>query len=151
MRIPRVRTIELTVARLIPANPAEVFDVWLDSKSPGSPWFGVARAIVNPVVDGLFYHLVQFEGHDWAHYGRFIALDRPRQIQHTWVSEATRGLESVVTLTFKVQGDQTLAKLHHTNVPDDEMGRRHEEGWGFMLEVIADRFAQRRSGGSPAR
>jgi uncharacterized protein YndB with AHSA1/START domain len=116
-----VKTMELTVTRTIPASAADVFDVWIDSTSPGSPWFGTARAIVQPVVDGLFYHSVQFEGHDWAHYGRFIVLDRPRRIEHTWVSEATRGLESVVTLTFEPRGDQTLVQLRHANIPDDEL------------------------------
>lgn len=143
MMAPTTKTIELTVTRTIAATPAEVFDRWPDSRSPGSPWFGVARAIVNPVVDGLFYHAVQFEGHDWAHYGRFIVLDRPRRIQHSWVSEATRGLESIVTLALDAQGDQTRVSLHHANVPDDEMGRRHEEGWRFVLGALADRFTQR--------
>jgi hypothetical protein len=31
-----------------------VFDVWIDPKSPGGPWFGAERVILNPVVDGLF-------------------------------------------------------------------------------------------------
>jgi uncharacterized protein YndB with AHSA1/START domain len=137
-----LKTTEITVTRSIAATPTQVFDVWLNPKSPGSPWFGTARAIVNPVVDGLFYHSVHFEGHDWAHYGRFIALDRPRQIQHTWVSEATRGLESVVTLTFDPGGKQTVVTLRHTNVPDDEMGRRHAEGWGFVLGGLVERFRQ---------
>jgi uncharacterized protein YndB with AHSA1/START domain len=66
MNTSTAKTTDLTVTRTIPASSAEVFDVWIDSQSPGSPWFGVARAIVQPVVDGLFYHLVQFEGHDWA-------------------------------------------------------------------------------------
>jgi uncharacterized protein YndB with AHSA1/START domain len=138
----KIKTMELTVTRNITAAPTEVFDVWLDPKSPGCLWFGVAKAIVNPVVDGLFYHAVRFENHDWAHYGRFITLDYPRQIQHTWVSEATRGLESIVTVTFDAHGDQTLVKLHHANVPDDEMGRQHEQGWGFVLGALAERFAR---------
>lgn len=141
----KLRTMDLTVTRTIAAAPADVFGVWLDSKSPGSPWFGVAKAIVNPAVDGLFFHAVHHEGRDWAHYGRFIALDRPRQIRHTWVSEATRGLESIVTLTLEAQGEQTLVTLHHTNVPDDEMGRSHEEGWGFVLGGLADRFSPARA------
>jgi uncharacterized protein YndB with AHSA1/START domain len=136
----------LTVTRTIAAAPADVFDVWLDSRSPGSPWFGVARAIVQPVVDGLFYHVVHFEGHDWAHYGRFVTLDRPRRIAHTWVSEATRGLESLVELSFEAQGEQTLVTLRHGNVPDDEMGRRHEQGWGFVLGAIAERFTRQAQG-----
>jgi uncharacterized protein YndB with AHSA1/START domain len=146
MNASHPKTIELTVTRSIAATPMEVFDVWLDSRSPGSPWFGVARAIVQPAVDGLFYHVVRFEGHDWAHYGRFIALDRPRRIEHTWVSEATRGLESLVQLSFDAKGEQTVMTLRHSNVPDDEMGRRHEQGWGFVLGAIAERFTRQAKG-----
>ena len=100
MKYETPKQTELKLTRLIAATPAEVYDVWLDAKSPGGPWFGCQRVILDGKVDGLFYHSVFHEGRDWAHYGRFIALDRPRRIAHTWVSEATRGLESVVSLTF---------------------------------------------------
>jgi uncharacterized protein YndB with AHSA1/START domain len=134
---------ELKLTRTITATPAEVYDVWLDAKSPGGPWFGCERVILDAKVDGLFYHSVSHEGRDWAHYGRFIALDRPRRIAHTWVSEATRGLESVVTLTFEPERDKTRVTLQHTGVPDDDFGRQHQEGWGFVLGAIAERFAER--------
>jgi uncharacterized protein YndB with AHSA1/START domain len=137
------KPLELSVTRSIAARPAEVYDAWLDSKSPGSPWFGARKAVVQPVVDGLFYHVVNFEGHDWAHYGRFIALDRPSYIEHTWVSEATRGMESVVSLRFEAKGDETLVTLRHANLPDDEMGRRHGEGWGYALDGIESRFRRK--------
>jgi hypothetical protein len=109
----------------------------------GWPVVRSREGIVQPVVDGLFYHVVRFEGHDWAHYGRFVKLDRPSRIEHTWVSEATRGLESRVSLTFEPQADGTLVTLHHENLPEDDMGRRHREGWGFVLDAIAVRFARR--------
>jgi uncharacterized protein YndB with AHSA1/START domain len=146
MTLTRQKTIELTLTRSISTSPAEVYDVWIDPKTPGGPWFGTAKAIVQPVVDGLFYHFVQFEGHDWAHYGRFVTLDRPSRIEHTWVSEATRGLESRVSLTLDSQEDGTLVTLHHENLPDDDMGRRHREGWGFVLDAIALRFARQSRG-----
>jgi uncharacterized protein YndB with AHSA1/START domain len=137
-----IRTTVLTVKRTVAATPAEVYDVWLDSRSPGSPWFGSARAIVSPVVDGLFYHSVDHAGRSWAHYGRFIALERGKRIQHTWMSEATRGLESVVTVTLEARGKDTEVVLHHANVPDDELGRQHAEGWASILGSIAERFAR---------
>jgi uncharacterized protein YndB with AHSA1/START domain len=140
MAEPRVKTMEVKVARTVRASPAKIFDTWLDPKSPGSPWHGPAKAIVNPVVDGLFYHSVHFEGHDWAHYGRFIALEPPNRIEHTWVSEATQGLESVVTLSLAAEGDQTLVTLCHRGIPDDRMGRRHEEGWTYVLGALVERF-----------
>ena len=136
-----MKRFELTVSRTIPASPAEVFDVWLDPKSPGGPWFGPERVILNPVVDGLYYHCVLHEGRTWAHYGRFVRLDRPRVIEHTWMSEATRGLESTVTVTLEPKGNETLLTLRHSDLPDDEMGHQHEEGWKFITSAIADRFA----------
>ena len=135
-----MNSIDLTLSRTIKAKPEEVFDVWLDTRSPGGPWFGCERVILQPVVDGLFYHCVRHEGRLWAHYGRFIRLERPRSIEHTWVSEATRGVESIVTLDLVPRGDETALTLRHSNVPDDAMGRRHEEGWNFVLSAIADRL-----------
>ena len=140
----RSKQTDLTLSRVIPASPAEVYDVWLDEKSPGGPWHGATKAIVQPEVDGLFYSSITHEGRQWAHYGRFITLERPRRIEHTWVSEGTRGLESVVALTFEPQGDKTLVTLRHSGVPDDDFGRQHAEGWGWMLGAIEEAFAKRR-------
>ena len=136
-------TMELTVSRTVAAPAAEVYDVWLDPKSPGSPWFGTKRAIVHAVVDGLFYHSVDHLGQSWAHYGRVLALERGKKIENTWVSAATRGLESIVTVTFEPKGERTEVTLHHTGVPDDEMGRGHQEGWGSLLAMLAERFERR--------
>jgi uncharacterized protein YndB with AHSA1/START domain len=134
---------DLTLTRTIAATPAEIYDVWLDVSSPGGPWYGADKVILEPKVDGLFYHVMSHEGRDWAHYGRFITLDRPRRIAHTWMSEATRGLESMITITLEPAGDKTLVTLHHAGVPDDELGRQHGEGWAWMLGAIEEKFANR--------
>jgi uncharacterized protein YndB with AHSA1/START domain len=140
-----MKRIDLTVSRVIPASPAEVFHVWLDPKSPGGPWFGSERVILNAVVDGLFFHAVVHEGRTWAHYGRFVRLDADRVIEHTWMSEATHGIESVVTITLTPKDHDTLLTLRHANLPDDEMGRGHEEGWAFVAGALADGFASKRA------
>jgi len=132
-----MKTIDLVLTRTIAASTSELYSIWLDPSTPGSPWHGVQKAILNPVVEGLFYHAVIFEGHEWAHYGRFLTLVPGTKIEHTWVSEATRGFESVVHLTFEPHGHETKVTLRHTNLPDDEMGRRHQEGWSFVLDNIA--------------
>jgi hypothetical protein len=36
--------------------------------------------------------------------------------------------------------------LHHANVPDDEMGRSHKDGWGWYLDVLAERFEKLTAG-----
>jgi uncharacterized protein YndB with AHSA1/START domain len=134
---------DITVTRTIPASPEEVFDVWIDPKSPGGPWFGAERTILNPAVDGLFYFAVKHEGRTWPHYGRFLRIDRPRDIEYTWVSEATKGVESVVAVKFESRANQTEVTLRHSGVPDDEMGRQHKEGWAWVLSMVAERFVSR--------
>ena len=136
---------DITVTRTIPAPAEKIFDLWIDPKSPGGPWFGTARVIMNPVVDGLFYSAVQNEGRTWPHYGRFLRLDRPNLIEHTWVSEATKGVGSVVTLTMRSRGDETEVTLRHSGVPDDEIGCKHKDGWTWILDMLAQGMAARRS------
>ena len=133
--------IDVTVTREIPAPAEKVFDAWIDPKSPGGPWFGAERTIVNPMVDGLYYFAVKWEGRIWAHYGRFLQLDRPRRVQYTWMSEATKGLESVVDVAFDPRGDHTEVTLRHTGIPDDELGRQHQQGWTAILGMLAESFA----------
>jgi uncharacterized protein YndB with AHSA1/START domain len=136
---------DITVSRAIAAPAEKVFDVWMDPKSPGAPWFGAERVILNPVVDGLFYVALKHEGRTWPHYGRYVRIVRPHLVEHTWVSEATKGLESVVAVTFEPHGDQTEVTLRHSGIPDDELGRRHEEGWTWVLSMLAERFVARPS------
>jgi uncharacterized protein YndB with AHSA1/START domain len=143
---------EVTVARTVAAKPEAVFDLWMDPKAPGGPWYGQARLLIDVKVDGLFYFAVEHAGRTWGHYGRFMRIERPSGAdpgsaggtgvaQYTWMSEATKGFESVVTVTFAPIGEGTEVTLVHSGVPDDEMGRRHAEGWGWMLNLVAERFS----------
>jgi uncharacterized protein YndB with AHSA1/START domain len=137
---------DVTVARTIAAKPEAIFDVWIDPQTSGGPFFGAARLLIDVKVDGLFYFLVSHEGKDWAHYGRFLRIERPVAsspglVEYTWMSEATRGAESIVTVTFAPLGGETEVTLRHSNVPDDEMGRRHADGWTWMLNALAERFS----------
>lgn len=100
---------------------------------------------MNAVVDGLFYVAVEHKGRTWPHYGRFIAIERPQRIEHTWMSEGTKGVESVVTVTLASRGAETEVTLRHSGVPDGEMGHRHKDGWAFVLSALAESIAARRA------
>lgn len=136
----RIKTTEINLTRMIDAQPDEVYEVWLDKTSPGSPWFGVPKVILNPKIDGLFYSMYQIEGREIAHYGRFITLEKSRKLQYTWVSEATYGIESLLTILFEPVDGRTQVSVNHSNVPDDEGGHRHQHAWGFVLTRMASHF-----------
>src|SRR5229473_1617625 len=103
---------------------------------------------LNAGVDGLFYLAVKHEERTWPHYGRFLQIERPHRVEYTWMSEATKGAESIVTVTMEARGEETEVTLRHSGVPDDEMGRQHQEGWAWVLSALAEGFAARRSASS---
>lgn len=130
------KTLSLKVQRTITAPPSDVFDAWLDAKVPGTVWHAAERFIVDPKVDGLFYWTLR----GTAHYGRFTTIQRPLQLQHTWVSPNTSGEESTVTVTFERAGDDTLMTLVHSGLPDNERARNHENGWNYFLGIFHEQF-----------
>jgi uncharacterized protein YndB with AHSA1/START domain len=129
-----MKLIELTISRSIDAAPREVFDAWVDPAKVGE-WFGGARVIMNPVVDGLYYLGVQHQDRNWAHHGRFLRLERPSLVEQTWMSESTRGLESIVRFEITPRGACSEVTIRHTGLPNDEEGRSHESGWASVLEA----------------
>jgi uncharacterized protein YndB with AHSA1/START domain len=139
------KTIDLEVTRSIPASPTEVFDGRLDPKCPGTPWSEAAELVLDPKAGALFYYLfINEAGGRKPHYGRFTIVDRPSKVQYTWMSLHTHGLESLVTVTFQKKGADTFLTLRHENLPDDEYGRGHEKGWGYLVSRFAERFPRDR-------
>ena len=136
------KTIELNFTRTIPATPAEVFAAWMNPEHPGNPWTGAKKLIFDGRVDGLFYFLTG-KGEGWPHYGRFLVIECDYHLQYGWMSPFTNGLESVVTVTFEKKGDGTLLTLKHANLPDDERGRLHDEGWKSVIERFSEPFPVR--------
>src|SRR5277367_1637384 len=130
------KTVEFKFERTIPALPGEVYDAWLNPKIPGNPWNAAEKFMLDPKVDGLFYWALK----GTPHYGRFMEIERPGRIQHTWVSPNTLGQESIVTLTFKKQGEDTLMTLVHSGLPDTDGGRGHEKGWNYFLNMFPVQF-----------
>jgi len=143
--IPKLKTMDLTFNRTIAASPAEVFDAWLDPTHPATPFNGSEKLLLDPKVDGMFYFRHLMEGTELPHFGRFTIVDRPKKVQYTWMSRHTRGLESVVTVTFQKKGDDTLLTLNHAGLPDDEMGRAHDDGWKHYLGLFDQRFVTQRA------
>ena len=135
------KTLEFKFERTIPAPATEVYDAWLDPKIPGNLWNFADKLILNPKVDGVYY---AFAG-ETPHYGRFTQADRPARLQHTWVSPHTLGQESLVTVTFKKQGDETLMTLVHSDLPDTDGGRRHKDGWNYFLDTFQNQFGKKSS------
>ncbi|MDQ6732793.1 MAG: SRPBCC domain-containing protein [Nitrospirota bacterium] len=49
---------------------------------------------------------------------------------------------SVLTVSFEPMNGKTQVPVNHTNVPDDEGGRRHEQAWGYVLGRMSAHFGK---------
>ena len=138
-----------SVRREIDAKPREVFEAWTNPKHPASPWAkrnGVRRVSVNRSVGGLFYINMGPPMPLPTHFGRFLRLDRPRLIEHTWASEGTLGAETLVRIKLRSRGKGTVFSLRHTGLRSVQSARAHEEGWGMIVGWLVEGFATRRRG-----
>ena len=133
------KTTTISLQKTIPAGAADVFDAWLNPEHPASPWNGADKLLIDARPDGLFYWRHKSEDELVPHYGRFAVVERPRLIEHTWMSPYTHGMESVVKVTFESKGSDTVMRLEHSNLPDEEAGQAHDEGWTFFLDRLLEK------------
>ena len=78
------------------------------------PWNAAEKFILDPRVDELFF----WHPRETSQFGRFMEVERPGRLQHTWVSPNTLGKEATVTVTIQNQGERTLVALVHSDLPD---------------------------------
>jgi uncharacterized protein YndB with AHSA1/START domain len=138
---------DLTLSKILPGEPAEVFDMWLDPDSlrrwmaPGD--LQVARAEVNPVVGGAFRIDMQTpDGGVLVHTGHYLEIQRPNRLVFTWISSATGQAETQVTLDFYTHARGCRLELRHESLPGQLAVEQHTDGWtGILAKLEAQRPA----------
>lgn len=130
---------QISVSNTYDATPERVFRAWTDPDS-ARVWLAMGGdASIDARPDGLFYLGMSWNGAILPHYGRYLRVEAPHLLEFTWVSETTRGKESVVTIKLTRRGNQTDLCLTNEGLPDDESATKHREGWTHFLETLAER------------
>ena len=129
----------LVVRRVIPAPRERVFRAWLDPASL-SQWMRPGRATdataeVDARVGGRF-RIVMIEGpKKYEHTGEYLAIEPPKRLEFTWISQATDHRPTVVTIEFLERDRGTELVLTHRRLPAKQL-ESHRRGWTDILQLL---------------
>ncbi len=138
-------TSSLTVTRTIKASVDRVFDAWTQPEQmkrwAAPEGLEVQVAEVDLTVGGRYHiRMLSGEGVEYNAVGVYREVTRPNRLVYTWSWEEKEHDvgETLVTVEFKAQGENTEVVIVHEGFPATEARDGHEQGWNGCL----DRFEQ---------
>ncbi len=140
-------TSSLTITRTIKASADKVFDAWTQPEQikrwAAPEGVEVQEAQVDLTVGGRYHiRMLSDEGEHNA-VGVYREVIRPTRLVYTWSwEEKDHDVgETLVTVEFNAQGDNTEVVVLHEGFPAAEARDGHEQGWTSCLSQFAELFA----------
>jgi uncharacterized protein YndB with AHSA1/START domain len=135
------------VTRRIPAPPEEVFPFLTDA-AKYTRWKGI-EAELDPRPGGVYR--VQMSAGS-AVLGEFVEVEPPSRVVFTWGWEGNADVppgSTIVEITLEADGDDTVATLRHSGLPDEHEAQEHAQGWEHYLSRLEAVGAGRDPGPDP--
>jgi uncharacterized protein YndB with AHSA1/START domain len=121
----------------IAARPETVWALLVDP-AEAVRWMG--RAATFDLRPGGTYRVEVIPGHTAR--GEFVEIDPPHRLVYTWGWEPESGspvAPGSTTVEFELtgDGDGTILRFRHRDLPSDESAASHAHGWDHYLERLA--------------
>ena len=130
----------LTIKRRFNAPPAKVYAAWTDPQMIAR-WFGPAgvervEAESDLRVGGRYSIAMHVPGDRHDVLGVYREIVPNQKLVYTWAWKSTPERDSLVTVTFKPDGEGTLLTLMHEQFFDTDARDRHQHGWAGAIDKL---------------
>ncbi len=134
----------LTMTRRFAAPRKRVFAAWTDSELVAQ-WLGPEGttceihqwdAQPNGKYSLTMHHA---DGDKTPLSGAFRELSPPDRLVFTWIWGGMgdmAGRETLLTLEFEEDGNDTVLHLNHSLLPDEDWAQKHSMGWGSTFNCL---------------
>ena len=131
----------LTLKRRIKASPATLFRAWTEPQALAQ-WFGPDGAVTGHAafdvrVGGRFSIAMHTPGESHGVSGVYREVVRDAKLVFTWAWQSTPERESLVTVTLKPDGAETVLTLLHERFFNQAAHDGHARGWNEGLDKLA--------------
>jgi uncharacterized protein YndB with AHSA1/START domain len=132
----------LVVRRTIAASPERLFDAWTDPQQLvhwwGPPPVQCIAAEIDLRVRGRYRIANRLpDGRVLWIGGAFEVISRPALLVYTWRVESGPHPRERVRVQFLARGASTEVIVTHERIVDDDVRRRHRDGWIGCLDKLA--------------
>jgi uncharacterized protein YndB with AHSA1/START domain len=132
----------LTIKRRLKAPPAKVYAAWIDPEKVKG-WMGgefKAKSVEADLRVGGSYRwvMVAASGEEHDVRGVYREIVPNEKLVFTWAWKSTPERESLVTLTFKPDGDGTLFTMVHEQFFDETARDNHNKGWTSAMDKLGE-------------
>ncbi len=130
----------LTIKRRFNAPPAKVYAAWTDPQMIAR-WFGPpgverVEAESDLRVGGAYSIAMHMPGDRHDVMGVYREIVPNQKLVYTWAWKSTPERDSLVTVTFKPDGEGTLLTLLHEHFFDADARDRHQHGWAGAIDKL---------------
>ena len=138
------QAIRAQVTRRFHASAERTFDAWLHREMLDRWMFGpavrdeeIVHLSLTPRVGGSFSVLVERDGEDIEHIGKYLEITRPSRLVFTWIVTTEEvGSRVIVEITSGETGCELMVTQELHPAWADRVGRT-EEDWARMLEALS--------------